>query len=188
MAQEDSFVALAMKAAQDILGGSLIIKRSAPILYKVAVDNEMRLTVDPLSPKRGQSAFQTDLCVFEKKDGGIEIPRVVIEFKPGITTHDVLTYSTKAGKHKQVYPYLRYGLLISRLETIPNRVYAHNDFLDFVVCAGGIPENRLHQLFENLLKKEIEASRTLEEIHFGCSEAYVFRKDVQIEKNKGKVH
>ena len=176
-----------MKAAEEILGGSLLIRRSASLLYKVAVDNNMQLTVNPENPIRGQSAFQTDLCVFEKKNQKIEIPRVVIEFKPGITTHDVLTYSTKAAKHKQVYPYLRYGLLISKLDFIPKRVYSHNEFLDFVVCAGGIPEIRLHQLFETLLKKEIEASRALEEIHFGSSEAYIFRRDIQIEKEKGKV-
>ena len=32
-----------------------------------------------------------------------------MEFKQGLSTHDVLTYSAKATRHKQVYPYLRYG-------------------------------------------------------------------------------
>ena len=34
----------------------------------------------------------------------MEIPRVVMEFKPRITTHDVIIYSAKARKHKQIYP------------------------------------------------------------------------------------
>ena len=187
VAHEDPFVEVALKAAESILGGNLSIRRSAPILYKVTVDNRLELTVDQKKPRRGQSAFQTDLCVFEKVDEETEIPRVVIEFKPGITTHDVLTYSTKAGKHKQVYPYLRYGLLIAKLDTIPSRVFNHNDFLDFVVCTGGIEANRLHQLFENLLRKEIEASRNLEEIHFGKVSAYIYRRGVEIGTDKGKV-
>ena len=187
MAKEDPFVEVAMKAAAEILGGNLSIKSGAPLLYAVTVDNNLELTVRPKAPKRGQSAFQTDLCVFEKRDEGVEIPRVVIEFKGSITTHDVLTYSAKAGKHKQVYPYLRYGLLISGEEEIPRRVYVHNDFLDFIVCSGGIETNRLHQLFEKLLRKEIEASRALEEITFGKAGAYIFRKGIEIEKGTGKL-
>lgn len=42
-------------------------------------------------PRRGASAFQTDLCVFEDKSEEVTIPRVVIEFKTHISTHDVLT-------------------------------------------------------------------------------------------------
>ena len=187
MAQEDPFVEVALEAANSVLGGNLLVKRSASILYKVTVDNKLDLSVNPKKPMRGQSAFQTDLCVFEKVDEETEIPRVVIEFKPGITTHDVLTYSTKAGKHKQVYPYLRYGLLIAKRETIPSRVFNHNDFLDFVVCTGGIEENRLHQLFEKLLRKEVEASRTLEKIHFGKASAYMYRRGIEIGTDGGKV-
>jgi hypothetical protein len=187
MAEEDPFVEIAMKAAADILGGNLKIKRGAPLLYNVAVDNNLKLTVKPKEPKRGQSAFQTDLCVFECRDDGIEIPRVVIEFKKRITTHDVLTYSTKAGKHKQVYPYLRYGIMISSEIEIPRRVYSHNEFLDFVVCSGGIESHRLHQLFENILKKEIKDSRALEEIYFGNAGAYIYRRGIEIEKGTGKL-
>lgn len=187
MATEDPFVQIALEAAKDILGGNLSIERGASILYKISVDNELSLTIDPTDPKRGKSAFQTDLCVFERKKADIHIPRVVIEFKTSISTHDILTYSTKAGKHKQVYPYLRYGLLIANIEFIPRRVYNHNEFLDFVICSGGIDKKRLHQLFENLLKKEIEASRCLEEMHFGNANAYLFRRGVEIEKDAGKV-
>lgn len=185
--EEDAFVATAMSAAKDILGGKLFIERSKSILYKVTVDNRLSLTVNPKEPKRGQSAFQTDLCVFEQVDKEINIPRVVIEFKKRITTHDVLTYSTKAGKHKQVYPYLRYGLLISEEAKIPSRVFSHNEFLDFVVCSGSVELPRLHQLFEKLLRKEVETSRTLEDIHFGNTNSYVFRKTVEVETDKGKV-
>jgi len=111
----------------------------------------------------------------------------LLEFKPSITTHDVLTYSTKARKHKQVYPYLRYGMLISKIPTIPGRVYTHNEFLDFIVCAGGVQKERLHQLLETLLKKEIKASRRLEKIYFDKSSAYMFRNSIEIDETKRKV-
>ena len=187
MPKEDPFVAVALKVADNILGGDLIVRRSKSILYQVTVDNKLKLTVEPKWPKRGQSAFQTDLCVFEKIEDDIEIPRVVIEFKSSITTHDVLTYSTKAKKHKQVYPYLRYGMLISKISTIPGRVYTHNESLDFVVCAGGVQKRKLRQLLETLLKKEIKASRTLEKIYFGKSSGYIFRNSSEIDETKGKV-
>lgn len=188
MSTENPFVSVAMQAAKDVLAGDLLIKRGASILYKIEVDNNLDLTVDPHAPKRGQSAFQTDLCIFEKNSIGVDIPRVVIEFKKNISTHDVLTYSSKAGKHKQVYPYLRYGLLISELSTIPKRVYSHNEFLDFVICSGGFHINRLHQLFENLLKKEIRASRVLESIHFQGSKVYLFRNEIEVSNDQGNVY
>ena len=65
-------------------------------------------------PARRQfAAYQTDLLVFDRVANEEWIPRVVVECKLGnITTHDALTYSTKASTHKQVHPYLRYGILI----------------------------------------------------------------------------
>ena len=106
---EDPFVEEALRAAAEILDEPLVVRRGAALLYQITVNNRLKLVVNPKRPTRGQSAFQTDLCIFEKVSEGVEIPRVVMEFKPDISTHDVLTYSTKARKHKQVYPYLRYG-------------------------------------------------------------------------------
>jgi hypothetical protein len=99
MAEESKLVAEAQSAAEQVLRPPLSIKRGAALLYEVAVDNNLSLTVDPKHPIRGDSAFQTDLCVFEAKSDDIVIPRVVLEFKTRITTHDVLTYSAKARKH-----------------------------------------------------------------------------------------
>src|SRR5689334_122662 len=107
MAEESKFVEVALAAAQRILEPPLSVKRGAALLYEVTVDNMLALTVDPKRPVRGDAAFQTDLCVFEAKAGEVVIPRVVLEFKVRISTHDILTYSAKARKHKQVYPYLR---------------------------------------------------------------------------------
>jgi hypothetical protein len=94
MASESEFVAIALAAAKRVLSAPLIIEQGRPLLYEIMVDNKLELTVKPKQPVRGDSAFQTDLCVFEKKKddkgGDIEIPRVVLEFKTRISTHDVL--------------------------------------------------------------------------------------------------
>jgi hypothetical protein len=105
--REDPFVDEALAAASGILAEPLSMRRAAPLLNQVIVNNELGLTIDPKSPTRGQSAFQTYLCVYEPASEKVEIPRVVMEFKSTLTTNDVLTYSTKARKHMQVYSYLR---------------------------------------------------------------------------------
>ena len=84
--------------------------------WKVGVDSGKKLTYtyEILSygadgSERSQSApYETDLLIFDTRDGGDWIPRVVLECKEGsVTTHDALTYSTKAATDKHVHPYLR---------------------------------------------------------------------------------
>jgi hypothetical protein len=55
------------------------------------------------------------------------VPRVVVEFKLGsVTTHDALTYLAKAATHKNVHPYLRYGIIIGGLDgPVPKRLVRH---------------------------------------------------------------
>jgi hypothetical protein len=181
MAQESKFVETALAAAQKVLQHPLSIKRSAVLLYEVSVDNNLSLTVDPKRPVRGDSAFQTDLCVFEAKSGDIVIPRVVLEFKTGISTHDVMTYSAKARKHKQVYPYLRYGCVVSNEAVVPRRFFIHNESLDFFAAMKNTKATELQAFFSRLLKAEVEASRRLESIAFGGLRPQLFRTDVQVD-------
>ncbi|HLR05732.1 MAG TPA: hypothetical protein VK117_07960, partial [Pyrinomonadaceae bacterium] len=133
MAVESPFVALAHSVAQELLSPPLRVERGASLLYEIRVNNNLEVMdlTKVRKPKRGASAFQTDLCVFEDKSAEVSIPRVVIEFKTHINTHDVLTYSTKASKHKQIYPYLRYGIVASGETIVPGRVFTHNEGLDF---------------------------------------------------------
>lgn len=184
---EDKFVEVAMKAAEEILGGSLTIERGAPLLYQVTVDNNLEVTVDPRNPKRGQSAFQTDLCVFEEVEEGIRIPRVVMEFKPGVSTHDILTYSAKAGRHKQIYPYLRYGIVTSKEAVIPGRFFTHNQWLDFFIAGASYRDVQVKDILRDVLRSEIASSRRLEKIAFGKVEARVYREDIHLEGEKGKL-
>jgi hypothetical protein len=179
MPEESKFVAEAQAAAEKVLRPPLSIRRGAALLYEVTVDNNLSLTVNPKRPVRGDSAFQTDLCVFDTKSDDIVIPRVVLEFKTGITTHDVLTYSAKARKHKQVYPYLRYGLVVSNAPAVPRRFFVHNESLDFFAAMANTTE--LQGFFSRLLKAEVEASRQLESIAFGNTRPHLFRMEVQVD-------
>lgn len=187
MKTEDPFVSAALEAAKQVLAHPLSIARGAPLLYQVAVNNELELTVDPAHVKRGSSAFQTDLCVFEQKPSGVNIPRVVLEFKGGITTHDVLTYSAKARKHKQVYPYLRYGIVMSEEERVPGRVFTHNEALDFALALKNFRTHRLHDVLASTIQAEVEASRRLEDVIFGSSSFYLFRTNPIAASGSGKV-
>ena len=184
--KEDDYVEPALAAAKEVLGHPLSIVRGAALLYQVTVDNTLSLTVDPQHPKRGQSAFQTDLAVFEEVAKGVLIPRVVMEFKLSLTTHDVLTYSAKARKHKQVYPYLRYGIVVGRELAMPGRFFTHNDGLDFGVAAASFKGN-LQGLFRDWLSAEVETSRRLEAITFGKIAAHMFRTEVEVRKGGGKI-
>lgn len=181
MAEESKFVDVAHAAAAEVLRPPLSVRRRAALLYEVTVDNNLSLTVNPKQPVRGDSAFETDLCVFEAKSDTVVIPRVVLEFKASITTHDVLTYSAKARKHKQVYPYLRYGMVVSGVATVPRRFFVHNEALDFFAALQNIKNTELHQFFTRLLEAEVEASRRLESIAFGNARPRIFRTEVQID-------
>jgi hypothetical protein len=181
MAAESSFVALALSVAEHVLAPPLQVSRGAALLYQVTVDNQLSLTVNPKKPTRGSSAFQTDICVFERKSEEVTIPRVVLEFKTSITTHDVLTYSAKATKHKQVYPYLRYGIVASENATVPGRLFTHNESLDFCAALEGLKDDELRQFFASLLTLEVEASRRLEAIAFGSVRTRLFRTEIHLD-------
>jgi hypothetical protein len=110
--------------------------------------------------------YQTDLLVYDSHDSGDWIPRVVVECKQGISTHDALTYSTKASTHKQVHPYLRYGLLIGGYETaLPGRVIRHGAYFDFMMVWASqesTPEEWADLV--GILSEEVRASRTFQSL------------------------
>ena len=73
------------------------------------------------------SLFETDLVVYEAV-GEIIKPRVIVEAKiKKVTTHDAITYSYKAQKHKEITPYLRYGIMLGDRGdfSLPVRLFKH---------------------------------------------------------------
>jgi len=180
MAEESPFVAVAMQVAEEIVQSPLSVRRGAPLLYEITVSNNLEVmeTEQIRQPRRGASAFQTDLCIFEERSPGIHIPRVVLEFKTKITTHDVLTYSAKATRHKQIYPYLRYGIVASAEKTVPGRVFTHNEGLDFFASVAGLDTPELRVFLTSLLHAEIATSKCLEDIAFSKIKTRLFRTEV----------
>lgn len=175
---EHSLVAEVAETLQQRLAESLVVKRGAPLLYQVRVDTNLAVTVDPKKPVRGQSAFETDICVFEKRSADLLIPRVVLEFKTGLSTHDVLTYSAKARRHKGIYPYLRYAIVTARHSTVPGRFFTHNEALDCCLALGALQgAARLDEIAE-VVRAEVSSSRQLERIAFERDRAFVYRTEL----------
>jgi hypothetical protein len=107
------------------------VQQGANLLYRIEIDGSGKVSNrGDSTPRRGQYAFQTDVLI--SKAG---IPLVVVELKSGsFSTHDVITYSWKAQRHKQVYPYLRYGFAVVGLEALGRRFVTHNEGFDFAVA------------------------------------------------------
>lgn len=88
---------------------------------KLPYANEIRAYVDTKIYDSDFMAYEADLLVTENIEDGIWIPRIIVEAKFGgsITTHNAITYSHKAFTHRQVHPYLRYGILIGERKHYP---------------------------------------------------------------------
>ncbi len=118
--------------------------------------------------RHNQTAYQTDILVYERLDADIWIPRVIIEAKiKSLTTHDAITYSQKAQTHKQVHPYLRYGILIGNWgdSPLPGRLFRHGHHFDFMQSWKTYnPDEKEWTHLYQIIKEEIIASKTLEEI------------------------
>lgn len=114
-------------------------------------------------------AYETDVLVFENNSGAWK-PRVVIETKiDSVTTHDSITYSHKSATHKYVHPYLRYGIFLGHRghHPLPGRLFRHGAHFDFMISWKDYePENHEWKTLLSIVKKEIKASRQLEEIIF----------------------
>ena len=80
-----------------------MVEKNENLLYKLFIDARGKLSPSNFdNPKRGQLAFQIDILIKKKSNN---VPLVVIEIKyGGFYTHQVLIYSTKALKYKEVYP------------------------------------------------------------------------------------
>ena len=114
-----------------------------------------------------ETVFETDMVVYEKNGSKI-VPRVIVESKVGtVTTHDAITYSQKAMYHKNVIPFVRYGIMLGARETypLPGRLFRHGTNFDFLFSfVDYAPTTKEQNAFVDMIKKEIEYSRKIEEI------------------------
>ena len=116
------------------------------------------------------SGYETDILISEILDSETWMPRVVIETKiDSVTTHDAITYSQKSQTHKNVHPYLRYGILIGNREDypLPGRLFRHGQHFDFMLSWKKlVADKKEFKTLIEIINDEITASRTLEEIIF----------------------
>ena len=85
---------------------------------------------------------------------------MAIELKLGsFSTHDVLTYSVKAIRHKEIYPYLRYGLVIVGNGQITNKFFLHKVGFDFALVIPNTVAGRRQLL--SVVKRQLVISSRL---------------------------
>src|SRR3989344_3859636 len=146
------------KLKEKKLSNKYVTRKGKAVLYELTLDEELNLNVkNPKKPSRGKSAFETDVTIFAKK-GDIEVPLIVLEVKDNISSHDIITYSNKAARHKTVYPFLRYGLVAYGISHIPKRFFKHNKELDFFLTLSEYlkDKNKLSTILFELVSKELE--------------------------------
>lgn len=120
-----------------------------------------------LEPVKHQSnKYETDILIYEKFPDNTWKPRIIIETKiDSVTTHDSITYSQKAQTHKNVHPYLRYGILIvnNSAQPLPGRLFRHGQHFDFMISWTSLnPDKTELDRLNEILIDEIKSSRTLE--------------------------
>lgn len=112
-------------------------------------------------------SYATDLLVTETFSDLSWSPRVLIETKlKTLTTHDAISYGQKASAHKNIHPYLRYGLLLGDFEgPLPGRLAVHGGHFDFMmVWQKSTPNAKEAEQIISIIRSEIEASRQVEEL------------------------
>lgn len=136
--------------------------------HKLAYAHEIEHYDRSDHPTSRTAWYETDLLVYDEKADGSWTPRVVIECKLGsITTHDALTYSSKAATHKHVHPYLRYGILVGGWEggALPARLVRHGAYFDFMAVFNGTALTSTERdVLGDILRDEVAASRALQRI------------------------
>jgi hypothetical protein len=137
---------------------------------RLPYSNEILSYIDNVPEKQNFIGYETDILIFEQLNEKEWKPRIIIETKiNSVTTHDAITYSQKSQTHKNVHPYLRYGILIGNMEnkSLPGRLFRHGQHFDFMQSWERFkPKDKEWSMLIKVLKMEYEASLTLEEIIF----------------------
>jgi hypothetical protein len=135
--------------------------------FRLAYTNEIeQYTKDEPSEYR-RAGYATDILVRDV-NGDSWVPRLVIETKlESLTTHDALTYSSKASTHKHVHPYLRYGILIGGWGdyALPARLFRHGVHFDYMMTWRDYePTHQEWNRWIQVVISEIHTSRKIQEL------------------------
>lgn len=173
MAGERAWVEAVKGVVDGSLGRRVTVLTGFRLPYSVSVESYAAGYPGEEQPEVGTHRYQTDMLISERLGpSGKWLPRVVVEFKLSrVTSHDALTYSAKAATHKNVHPYLRYGLVIGdHPGEFPRRLLWHGHQFDFmmVLASRQLSAKDRRELL-GLLRAEIKASRQLSKVLAGKS-------------------
>lgn len=113
--------------------------------------------------------FETDMVIYEKVDDKIKA-RVIVESKvDSVTTHDAITYSNKANYHKNVIPFVRYGIMCGNRGSYPlsGRLFSHyytNEDSSKIYKQGSVETMKRNYMMFHTMAPEI-AIEDLKEIY-----------------------
>ncbi|HRN54324.1 MAG TPA: hypothetical protein PK788_12585 [Gemmatimonadaceae bacterium] len=183
---ESAFGERLAKRLRPLIASKYRIETKKSLLYAAPFDDEGRLELGQDAKKQpirgGGTGFEQDLLVYEWFPNGDTsvVPRVVVELKFGaINTHDSIVYSEKARRIRQLYPYLRYGLVLGGLKAIPGRTLRLGSEFDFIAALPTpIQEPALLRLAK-LLRSELAVSRSLSAVLKGKKPVAVFHRALQ---------
>jgi hypothetical protein len=165
-AEERRFAEQLQKILREKLLPEYVIHIGKCLLYKLEVDvnGQLRPSAENLqNPKRGQFAFQTDILIEKSLNNSLAIPLVVVELKFGsFSTHDIITYSSKAIRHKEIYPYLRYGFIIGGSGSLSKKFLTHNQGVDFAMAIPDLHKGKAALVL--LVKRQISNAECLVEV------------------------
>lgn len=166
---------------------NLEVEAGKSLFYALYIEESGNVALninDKREPIRGGgTGFEQDILLFERVSGQTSVvPRVVGEVKfGGVTTHDAIVYSEKAERIRNVYPYLRYGLILGDMATIPPRVLRLGLGFDFILRISNPPIQMEMDKLIILLLDEVETSRKLGRVFSGTPNVSIFRRQVDIE-------
>jgi hypothetical protein len=122
---------------------------SADLSYTFNVIDSEKIKKQNVLVKASCNAYQVDLLLTKN-----DKPFMAIECKMGgISTHGLVTYSDNAKKHKQLFPDLKYGLLLADnnkgKNTLEKKIFMHDNSFDFITCIDSKLSNPI--LWKNML-------------------------------------
>jgi hypothetical protein len=152
------------------------VRTGRNLLYRIEATPDGRILPDSIkSPMRGQFAFQTDILI-EKAD----TPLVAIELKSDrFTSHDVITYSWKAERHKEIYPWLRYGFVTYPGQMLGRRFMTHNRGFDFAIALAD--DRAVRDELVELLRRQIASAEHMSELVLGNGQLRRYEATLQID-------
>lgn len=147
---------------------------NASLYYSLTINNLLEIEQNPKNPGSETSSFGVDILISKLTKETLVprelvVPKIVIELEGTLSAQGVAAHSYKASKIKEVYPYLRCGLVIYDEECIPARFFSHGHGIDFVLIVD--PDRVTDPLFIKDITKQISIEEKFENYLFGDEEA-----------------